>query len=92
MCGGDDHLAWKRPVSSEACRGLHTTGGSIDTFDLGSASWIRVRGRLIRLSDPGSHDMDSLWLQLIIVRLPHRHGGCSDSEDTHARMDSLSVR
>ncbi|RVX11295.1 hypothetical protein CK203_019608 [Vitis vinifera] len=22
MCGGDDHLAWKRPVSSEACRRL----------------------------------------------------------------------
>ncbi|RVW86546.1 hypothetical protein CK203_045627 [Vitis vinifera] len=27
MCGGDDHLAWKRPVSSEACRGLRTAGG-----------------------------------------------------------------
>ncbi|RVW28183.1 hypothetical protein CK203_113827 [Vitis vinifera] len=28
MCGGDDHLAWKRPVSSEACRGLRTAGGT----------------------------------------------------------------
>ncbi|KAL6316663.1 hypothetical protein AAG906_019574 [Vitis piasezkii] len=28
MCGGDDHLAWKRPVSSEACRGLRTAGGA----------------------------------------------------------------
>ncbi|RVW34700.1 hypothetical protein CK203_107117 [Vitis vinifera] len=27
MCGGDDHLAWKRPVSLEACRGLHTARG-----------------------------------------------------------------
>ncbi|RVW72045.1 hypothetical protein CK203_054067 [Vitis vinifera] len=26
MCGGDDHLAWKRPVSSEVCRGLRTVG------------------------------------------------------------------
>ncbi|RVW12756.1 hypothetical protein CK203_108644 [Vitis vinifera] len=60
MCGGDDHLAWKRLVSSEACRGLHTAGGSIDTFDLGSASWIRVRGRLIRVSDQSDQiDMDS---------------------------------
>ncbi|RVW18263.1 hypothetical protein CK203_114914 [Vitis vinifera] len=24
-----NHLAWKRPVSSEACRGLHTAGGSL---------------------------------------------------------------
>ena len=28
MCGGDDHLAWKRPVSSETCRRLCTTGGT----------------------------------------------------------------
>ncbi|RVW21923.1 hypothetical protein CK203_101083 [Vitis vinifera] len=28
MCGGDDHLAWKCPVSSEACRGLRTVGGA----------------------------------------------------------------
>ena len=26
MCGCDDHLAWKRPVSSEACRRLCTIG------------------------------------------------------------------
>ncbi|RVW81595.1 hypothetical protein CK203_049447 [Vitis vinifera] len=26
---GDDHLAWKRPVSLEACRGLHAVGGMI---------------------------------------------------------------
>ncbi|RVW92079.1 hypothetical protein CK203_037085 [Vitis vinifera] len=27
MSGSDDHLAWKRPVSSEACKGLRTVGG-----------------------------------------------------------------
>ncbi|RVW53330.1 hypothetical protein CK203_088503 [Vitis vinifera] len=27
MCGGDDHFAWKRPVSLEVCRGLRTIGG-----------------------------------------------------------------
>ncbi|RVW39447.1 hypothetical protein CK203_106557 [Vitis vinifera] len=27
MCGGDDHLAWKHPVSLEACRGLRIAGG-----------------------------------------------------------------
>ncbi|KAL6326004.1 hypothetical protein AAG906_038496 [Vitis piasezkii] len=27
MCGGDDHLAWKRPISSKACRGLRSCGG-----------------------------------------------------------------
>ena len=26
MFGGDDHLAWKRPISSEACKGLRTAG------------------------------------------------------------------
>ncbi|RVW89757.1 hypothetical protein CK203_047209 [Vitis vinifera] len=29
MCGGDHHLAWKRPVSFEVCRGLRTAGGMI---------------------------------------------------------------
>ena len=27
MCGGDDHLAWKRLVTSKTCRRLRTTGG-----------------------------------------------------------------
>ena len=27
MCGVDDHVAWKRPVSSETCRRLFTIGG-----------------------------------------------------------------
>ncbi|RVW61812.1 hypothetical protein CK203_065641 [Vitis vinifera] len=58
MCGGDDHLAWKHPVSLEACRGLRTTGG------LDSPSWTRVRGRLTRVSDQpdqrvDQRDMDS---------------------------------
>ena len=27
MCGGDDHLAWKHPISQEACRRLRTARG-----------------------------------------------------------------
>ncbi|RVW26287.1 hypothetical protein CK203_117751 [Vitis vinifera] len=34
MCGGDDHLAWKCPVSSKACRGLHTAGGIGSSFSV----------------------------------------------------------
>ncbi|KAL6350772.1 hypothetical protein AAG906_031358 [Vitis piasezkii] len=37
MCGDDDHLAWKRPVFSEGCRGLRTIGGLITSglpFDI----------------------------------------------------------
>ncbi|RVW75291.1 hypothetical protein CK203_055338 [Vitis vinifera] len=93
MCGGDDHLAWKCLISSEACRGLRTAGGlslgpirtlflhmgasvglqsqsfhyckSIGMFDLGLASWIRVRGRLIRMLDQSDKtDMD---LQMVTV-------------------------
>ncbi|KAL6346230.1 hypothetical protein AAG906_027988 [Vitis piasezkii] len=29
MCRGDDHLAWKRPVSSEACKRLSIAVGGI---------------------------------------------------------------
>ncbi|KAL6349653.1 hypothetical protein AAG906_041060 [Vitis piasezkii] len=32
MCGSDDHLAWKRPVSSEECRGLRIAGGISSMF------------------------------------------------------------
>ncbi|RVX02785.1 hypothetical protein CK203_016388 [Vitis vinifera] len=56
MHGDDDHLAWKRPVFLEACRGLRTVGGSIDTFGLGSTYWIRVGGRLIRTLDQSTRD------------------------------------
>ena len=35
MCGGDDHLTWKHPISLEACRGLCTTRG-YDRFYQGS--------------------------------------------------------
>ncbi|RVW30009.1 hypothetical protein CK203_089837 [Vitis vinifera] len=62
MCGGDDHLAWKHPVSLEACRGLRTAGGhlTVDTFmtpdfssyihisdcHLGPCAWSQFRSRL----------------------------------------------
>ncbi|RVW74395.1 hypothetical protein CK203_058148 [Vitis vinifera] len=51
MCGGDDHLAWKHAISLEACRGLHTAGGSIFMLNLDSPSWTRVRGKLTKASD-----------------------------------------
>ncbi|RVX21709.1 hypothetical protein CK203_001150 [Vitis vinifera] len=89
MCGGDDHLAWKHPVSLEACRRLRTAGGTIASArdplthpsylieppqpcsvsllvgeftvtSLDSPSWIRVGGRLSRVSDQSDQrDMDS---------------------------------
>ncbi|KAL6335889.1 hypothetical protein AAG906_003514 [Vitis piasezkii] len=37
--------------------------GSIDTFDLGSTSWIRVEGRLIRISDHLSQKIDGQQTQ-----------------------------
>ncbi|RVX08209.1 hypothetical protein CK203_017838 [Vitis vinifera] len=59
---------------------------SIDTFDLGSASWIRVRGRLIRVLDQSDQtDMDSQ----IDVTPPPAMVAVPTSEDTHARMDRL---
>ncbi|KAL6322421.1 hypothetical protein AAG906_007975 [Vitis piasezkii] len=45
MCGGDDHFAWKRPISSEACRGLRTDRCFLN-LDL--PSWVRVERRLVR--------------------------------------------
>ncbi|KAL6348330.1 hypothetical protein AAG906_005630 [Vitis piasezkii] len=92
MCGGDDHLAWKHPVSLEACRGLRTAEGSIDTFDLGPASWIRVRASPIGLAS-GWHTVIPFTLHSqtevtpppIIVPIPI-------SENPHARMDKLEQR
>ncbi|RVW44807.1 hypothetical protein CK203_112480 [Vitis vinifera] len=65
MCGGDNHLAWKRPISSEACRGLCTTRGYLVLhalqdwffiFSVDLSSWVRVEGRLVRFSERS--DMD----------------------------------
>ncbi|KAL6350120.1 hypothetical protein AAG906_004058 [Vitis piasezkii] len=53
MCGDDDHLAWKRPVSLEVCRGLHTAGG----LDL--SYWVRVEGRLVQLLERSDMDQQS---------------------------------
>ncbi|RVW69238.1 hypothetical protein CK203_061398 [Vitis vinifera] len=69
MCGGDDHLAWKRSISLETCRGLRTTGRSIDTFNLSPTSWIRVRGRLIRVSDQSNHRSDQRDMDLQMVNV-----------------------
>ncbi|RVW76373.1 hypothetical protein CK203_049843 [Vitis vinifera] len=89
MCGGDDHLAWKHPISLEACRGCVPPEGTIASArdplthpsylieppqpcsvsllvgeftvtSLDSPSWIRVGGRLSRVSDQSDQrDMDS---------------------------------
>ncbi|KAL6346155.1 hypothetical protein AAG906_027885 [Vitis piasezkii] len=37
MCGGDDHLAWKCPVSSEACRGLRSRRLRVHRDRIGSS-------------------------------------------------------
>ncbi|RVW80104.1 hypothetical protein CK203_052427 [Vitis vinifera] len=58
MCGGDDHLAWKHPVFLEACRGLRTVGGGFTVTDLDSPLWIRVGGRLTRVSDQSDQRLD----------------------------------
>ncbi|RVW89701.1 hypothetical protein CK203_047279 [Vitis vinifera] len=42
MCGGDDHLAWKLPVSLEVCRGLRTAGGRVYHIQYGLPLWIRI--------------------------------------------------
>ncbi|RVW73349.1 hypothetical protein CK203_057738 [Vitis vinifera] len=45
MCGGDDHLAWKHPISLEACKELRI----IRCLDF--PYWVRVEGRLVRFSE-----------------------------------------
>ncbi|RVW90097.1 hypothetical protein CK203_035963 [Vitis vinifera] len=96
MCGGDDHLAWKRPIFLEVYRGLRIVRGSIDTSSLGSASWIRVRGGYswpwpedrwaIGLAGPisGWHTTE-VAPPLVIVPSPI-------SEDPHAHMERLKQR
>ncbi|RVW44128.1 hypothetical protein CK203_108466 [Vitis vinifera] len=107
MCGGDDHLAWKHPVSLEACRGLRTAGGLT-----------RASDQLDRRSDQG--DMDSqivtvdqfaaamASIQEAIASLGQRIDGQQAqqtevapppaivptpiSEDPHARMDKLEQK
>ncbi|RVW20700.1 hypothetical protein CK203_115914 [Vitis vinifera] len=60
MCGGDDHLAWKHPVSLEAAEGCVPPEEGFTVTDLDSPLWIRVGGRLSRVSDQSDQrDMDS---------------------------------
>ncbi|WKA05098.1 hypothetical protein VitviT2T_023083 [Vitis vinifera] len=42
---------------------------SIDRFDLGSSSWIRVRGRLIRASDQSNQRSDQRDMDLQVVTI-----------------------
>ncbi|KAL6316681.1 hypothetical protein AAG906_019597 [Vitis piasezkii] len=57
MCGGDDHLAWKRPVSLEACRGLRITGG-IPSLHVGASEG---------LQSLFGHSLDSLFPLLVSI-------------------------
>ncbi|RVW23217.1 hypothetical protein CK203_100448 [Vitis vinifera] len=64
MCGGDDHLAWKHPVSWRRAEGCVPPEGEFIVTSLDSPLWIRVGGRLTRVSDQldqrsDQGDMDS---------------------------------
>ncbi|RVW67563.1 hypothetical protein CK203_062341 [Vitis vinifera] len=98
MCGGDDHLAWKHPVSLEACRGLRTAGGSIFWCPV----WIRLRGLEL---EAGGYSRP--WPEDRRQQAPPQDGAQYDStappplhsvtpiqasEDAHARMDRLEQR
>ncbi|KAL6321585.1 hypothetical protein AAG906_024578 [Vitis piasezkii] len=68
MCEGDDHLAWKHPVSLEACRGLRTNRGVILVRSLDSPSWTRVRAP-IQTSEDAHARMDRLEQRMRQMRV-----------------------
>ncbi|RVW73218.1 Gag-Pol polyprotein [Vitis vinifera] len=96
MCGGDDHLAWKHPVSLEACRGLRTVGGidgqqaqqvpvQEDTqFDTTVPPPLRTVSQHHRLY-LSLHSQTEVAPPPAIVPTPI-------SEDPHARMDKLEQK
>ncbi|RVW44245.1 hypothetical protein CK203_099614 [Vitis vinifera] len=92
MCGGDDHLAWKRPVSLEACKGLRTAGGGIDTFGLGSTSWIKVRGRLIRASDQSNQRLDKIDMDSQIITGNQFDVAMASIQEAIASLDQMIDR
>ena len=69
MCGGDDHLAWKRPVSSEACRGLRTVGG----YDRFYQRYFKVHPYPFRATLPLQVEP-----QILRLRLSPLHVGASE--------------
>ncbi|RVW69186.1 hypothetical protein CK203_059579 [Vitis vinifera] len=72
MCGGDDHLAWKRPVSSEVCRGLRTIGGILPHM------WVHMRA--FRAS------LVTVWIQCFLFGFQLRV--FRDRADSHQSSDS----
>ncbi|KAL6343002.1 hypothetical protein AAG906_017022 [Vitis piasezkii] len=90
MCGGDDHLAWKRPVSSEVCKGLRTTA-YLRSFDQDffpyMYMWVHLRA--FRASLVTIQIQYSLFgLQLSMLR-DWRVGGQLIKENSHQSSDTL---
>ncbi|RVW96071.1 hypothetical protein CK203_027719 [Vitis vinifera] len=74
MCGGDDHLTWKCPVSLKACRGLRTTGG--------------VDNRLFCIIDQIDMDPQTIIVDQFTTTMASVQGD-HISKNVHARMDRL---
>ncbi|RVW94141.1 hypothetical protein CK203_038251 [Vitis vinifera] len=91
MCGGDDNLAWKCLVSSETCRGLRTAGWRIDTFGLGSTSWIKVRGRLIKVSDQSDQRSDQRYMDSQIVTVDQFVEAMVSIQETEVALPLVTV-
>ncbi|RVW71108.1 hypothetical protein CK203_061191 [Vitis vinifera] len=90
MCGGDDHLAWKCPVSSKACRGLHTAGGIGSSFSV----WIYHLGLEYRGAQYLVLHTLQDWFFILSVDLSSwciKQLRVSDSSSTWDDLDSILV-
>ncbi|KAL6310716.1 hypothetical protein AAG906_035872 [Vitis piasezkii] len=86
MCGGNDHLAWKHPISLEACRGLlwiHLRGLELEA---GGYNQPRLKDRLARPC------LEIAQMTLRRHHILHSVTPIQTSEDAHARMDRLEQR
>ncbi|RVW73224.1 hypothetical protein CK203_059179 [Vitis vinifera] len=81
MCGGDDHLAWKRLVSSEACKGLRTTRGTPSSHVGASES---LQSHLSHYLDP----VFSLWFLVESAKRSRIIGGRLIIANSHQSSDS----
>ena len=67
MCGGDEHLAWKHPISLEACKRLHTVG----------RVWLLLLGIPLTYSFYFIEPPRPCRLSLVIIRISFLHVGAS---------------